>query len=438
MKNIFKIKFVAAVCAGSLLLASCNKDVEQLAPIATPTYPSGAGVAGAIAAIPGDSLYNRLLIKSGLAPMFNNNASTYTLFATDNNGIKIFAKSLYPLLDTSSNSAVSIFISTQVPTATAAGIILYNTIGGKYPSSAIPETFPNYPLPSQIVLDPNLPFARLPIFPSKRGSNLWVNNIPVTSVDLAASNGIIHHTYTIVAPPQATLRQMIANESTLSYYRAAIARADSGQLVKANNDSTNFFNYLLGYGVTNMTVLTPNDAAFQNLVFAMVYGKVYAAVYAAQIAGGASVPAAQAAANAAATPPANAAVAAGPAFLATNNVTTAQIRGIMAYHFLASGTTSITPNIRVFGVNLSPYSPSPTAVKTLVNSSIAAHPGILAGASFFGPFANSITFLGYGSLPPAATPYNGPAAISSALAGQLDKHAANGVYHIIDRVLLPQ
>lgn len=421
MKNIFKIKFVAAVCAGSLLLASCNKDVEQLAPIATPTYPSGAGVAGAIAAIPGDSLYNRLLIKSGLAPMFNNNASTYTLFATDNTGMKVFINALsggaVPL--NAPDATFSGFITANIPQTSAAGIILYNTIGGKYPSSAIPETFPNYPLPSQIVLDPNLPFARLPIFPSKRGSNLWVNNIPVTSVDLAASNGIIHHTYTIVAPPQATLRQMIANESTLSYYRAAIARADSGQLVKANNDSTNFFNYLLGYGVTNMTVLTPNDVAFQNLVFAMVYGKVLA------LTGSPATAAAQA----------NAAVAAGPAFLATNNVTTAQIRGIMAYHFLASGTTSITPNIRVFGVNLSPYTPSPTAVKTLVNSSIAAHPGILAGSGFFNGFSTGITFLGYGALP-TITPYSGPAA--NTLAGQFDKHGANGVYHIIDRVLLPQ
>lgn len=421
MKNIFKIKFLAALGAGMLLLASCNKDMEQLAPLATPTYPTGAGVQGAIAAIPGDSLYNRLLIKSGLSSMLNNNSVSYTLFATDNNGMKVFINALsgglVPL--NAPDATFSGFITNNIPANSAAGIILYNLVGGKYPSSAIPETFPNYPLPSQIVLDPNLPFARLPIFPSKRGSAMWVNNIPITGVDLAASNGIIHHTATIVAPPATTLRNMIAGESTLSYFRAAIARADSGQVVKPNNDSTNFFNYLLGYGVTNMTVLAPNDAAFQNLVYALVYGKVL------QLTGSASIAAAQA----------TAAVAAGPAFLATNNVTSAQIRGIVAYHILGNGTTSIKPDIRVFGVNFSPYTPSPTAVKTLVNAGFASHPGVLAGSTVVNGFAANIKFIGFGGLP-TTTPFAGPAA--STVSTLYDKHGANGVYHVIDRVLLPQ
>ena len=51
----------------SLFLTACNKDLEQFAPIAKPVYPSGAGIAGAIAANVNDSLYNRIIIKTRVA-----------------------------------------------------------------------------------------------------------------------------------------------------------------------------------------------------------------------------------------------------------------------------------------------------------------------------------------------------------------------------------
>ena len=44
------------------------------------------------------------------------------------------------------------------------------------------------------------------------------------------------------------------------------------------------------------------------------------------------------------------------------------------------------------------------------------------------------TFTGLGTFPPGGAPYSGTAANAVAI----DKHAVNGVYHIIDRVLLPQ
>jgi Fasciclin domain len=168
-----------------------------------------------------------------------------------------------------------------------------------------------------------------------------------------------------------------------------------------------------------MTVLAPNDAAFQTLVYGLVYGAVFAQTGSATIA------------NAQAT----GAVAAGPAFLSTNNVTSAQMRGIMAYHLLASLTTSTTtpyqPNIRVFSNNIPA---TPTFVKTLVNGSVAVHPGILAKATYTGAFATGATFTGLGTFPPGGAAYSGAPANAVAI----DKHAVNGVYHIIDKVLLPQ
>jgi uncharacterized surface protein with fasciclin (FAS1) repeats len=114
----------------------------------------------------------------------------------------------------------------------------------------------------------------------------------------------------------------------------------------------------------------------------------------------------------------------------TNNVSTAQVRGIIAYHILASDITgSYAPNIRVFSVNVST---APALVKTLVNGSAAAHPGIRAVATFTGPVATSVTFTGFSAL-------TGGAPFSDTPANVVDKdnNAVNGILHIIDRVLVP-
>jgi hypothetical protein len=400
--------------AGFAFLASCNKELEQMAPIATPVYPTGNGVAATIAANPNDSLFSRLIVRSGLTATLNDLSKNFTIFAVDNTGMRLFATAASggAVPPGAPDAVVSAFIAGSLPVASAAGIVQYNTIGQKLPAASIGASFPNFPYTSQIILDATQPFVRMNIFPV-RGTNSYVNNLPVTGVDQAAANGIIHHTYTIAAPPSATLKTMIAADTSLTYFVAAVNRADSGSTGLSKIDS------LLNYGVTNMTVLPPNNNAFRTLIFGLVYSQVFAAT------GNAALAAAQG----------NGAVAAGPAFLATNNVTTFQIKGIVAYHLFATLTSSTTtpyqPNIRVFSVNIPA---TPTFIKTLVNGSVAVHPGILAAAIYTGPFATAATFTGYGTFPSGGTPYSGAAANATVL----DKHAVNGVYHIIDRVLLPQ
>ena len=415
LKNKIIAGILPLVVAGALF-SSCNKDVQQFPAPVLPTYPanSNGALQKTIAATDNDSLYNRMIIKSGLASTLNDSSRSYTMFITDNNGMKAFMTAAFGIPAGSSNLVYSTFITTTLPAANAAAIVSYNTVGQTYTFGSLPAAFPNTPLPSLIVLDPTAPFFRNLILPSRQGTPAnYVNTIPVIGTDQVASNGIIHHTATVVTPPSAVLKTMIAGEATLSYFRAAIQRADSGQAV-----GTGQFDYLLNYGVTNMTVLAPNDAAFQTFIFTVVFGKALAA--------GASVPAA--------TTAANTAVAAGPAFLNTNNVTTAEVRGIMAYHLLASapaGSTSYTPNIRVFSNNISS---TPMLIKTLVNSGVPSHPGVQAKATFTGTAVTTLNFNGVGTLPPGGAPYSGPAATAVAQ----DKTAVNGVYHIIDKVLLPQ
>jgi uncharacterized surface protein with fasciclin (FAS1) repeats len=413
MKNI-NIKLLV-ILSGVFFLTSCNKDLEQLAPIAKPVYPTGGGIAATLAANPNYSMYSALITRAGMTATLNDSTKTFTVFATDNNGMRIF-------VNAASGGAIPIpapdatflgFISTSLPAASAAGIVQYNTVGQRLLASGIGTSFPNYPFTSQIILDPTQPFVRMPIFPVRGTPYSYVNNLPLVATDMAANNGVIHTAYSVVAPPTATLKTMIAAEPTLSYFRAAVARADSGSIGLSKFDS------LLNYGVTNMTVLAPNDAAFQTLVFGLVYSQVFA------LTGNAAI----------ATANANGAVAAGPAFLGTNNVTTALVKGIVAYHLLASLTTSTTtpyqPNIRVFSNNVPA---TPIFIKTLVNGGLAIHPGVMAQATYAGPAVTSLKFTGYGTFPSGGTPFSSAAATAITM----DKHAVNGVYHIINSVLLPQ
>jgi hypothetical protein len=395
-------------------LTACNKELEEFPPLPTPTYPTGNGIASTIAANPNDSLFNRLIIRSGQANTLNDLTKNFTLFAVDNAGMKIFVNAAsggaVPL--NAPDATFSAFIANTLPVASAAGIIQYNTIGQKFPAASLGTNFPNYPLTSQIVLDPTQPFVRMNIFPVRGTPFSYVNNIPITGVDQAAANGIIHHTFTIASPPTAVLKTLIAGESTLKYFRAAIARGDVGSAGLSKLDS------LLNYGVTNMTVLAPNDAAMQPVLRGILTQGYVAAGFSLFSAD--SLAALKSSVDSLSSSTAG-----------FNIVPVANIRGILAYHFLATNSSgSYTPNIRVFSVNIPAAA---TLVKTLVNGGAAAHPGISAQAFYTGPVVDSVKFTGLGTFPPGGAPFSG----TPAKVVVKDKHAVNGVYHIIDRVLFP-
>jgi uncharacterized surface protein with fasciclin (FAS1) repeats len=101
------------------------------------------------------------------------------------------------------------------------------------------------------------------------------------------------------------------------------------------------------------------------------------------------------------------------------------VKGIVVYHILG---TSI-PGIRVFSVNLPTTA---TAIKTLLNGAIAVHPGLLAQATFSGPFVGAATFKG------AANTTASNVIINPLNPFATDQNFINGVIMKIDQVLLPQ
>jgi hypothetical protein len=170
-----------------------------------------------------------------------------------------------------------------------------------------------------------------------------------------------------------------------------------------------------------MTVLVPNNQAFQTLLFGTIYSSLLQQHFDVATA-------AQMATSLSSSPT----VFSNPLLFSSLSATT--IRGILFYHLLATPnpiTASYEPNIRVFSNN---FSTSPTFYKTMLNAAIGVHPGIMAQATFTGPFVSSLKFTGLGTFPPGGAPYSGAAAN----AVSMDNNAVNGVYYVIDKVLLPQ
>lgn len=421
MKSIiknFKILLVPVVAA-SLILSSCNKGLESFPEIKTPTTPPVGITLGLY--IAGNSSYSLLdtaLRTTGLNTSILNKPGSYTLFAPDNNAFKGALNALFSIPLSSADAVFIGALKNPAFKSTLTQILMHHIMVSQMAITDFPTSFPNVSYSSALPLDAT-GAIRMNLFPSARPGVRYINNVPVTAPTLyIGSNGIVHGVPAVVAPPQGTMKTLMAADATLSYFRAAVARADSGSTGLSKLDS------LLNFGLTNMTVLAPNDAAFKGLIYNLVYAKAFAATSNTTIADA----------------QANGAVAAGPAFLATNNVTTELVKGILVYHFFATQTADPSipyqPNIRVFSVNMSAL---PAFQKTMLNNAFPTHPGVMTQATFTGPVVSGLKITGLGPLLTSTTvPYSGTPANVIPTATGMDRQAVNGVYYVIDRVLLPQ
>jgi len=400
-----KIHLLLAISA-IMILSACNKDLEQLS-APDVVAPAGLALGETIATIADDSLYYRLIVRGGMLAAINNKATTFTMFVPNNAAMRQFITAISGgLVPPGSPDAVfSGFITANIPVATAASIVSFNMIPQSIKTTSIPNTFPNWFYPTN--LNPTTgtpgfnPLVRLLTFPSTRNGN-WINNIPLIAVNAATANGIIHTAAAMPAPPSKVLWQKIATDPDLTYLATAVQRADSGV---APTTSASLVWVLSNFG-PNVTVFAPNNAAFQALIFGLVYQQVFAATGNAALA----------------TATANGAVAAGPAFLNTNNVSTQLVKGIVVYHLLGN---------RAF---LNNFPTTATAYPTLLNSGIPTHPGITLTCTFTGSFVTAASVKGLAN----ATASNILINPTPEPNGTSDQFYINGTLHKINQVMLPQ
>jgi uncharacterized surface protein with fasciclin (FAS1) repeats len=426
--TLFSFLFITA--AAVTMLPACNKDVPQAEPIVTPA-PTGLSITQTINADPDLSILKAALARAGtpLTALLADSTGAFTFFAPTNAAFQ----NLFAALGIPGTVGVAAFRPGQLDT-----ILRYHLIGGqKLTSSLIPATFPNVQEPSSFVLAaPSAslpPGLRMPIFPSKNGSSIFVNNIPVVQADIAASNGVIYKIPAVATPPSQYLWNRIDTAADLTFLRAAIVRADSG-----STSATSLQAALLN-PAANLTVFAPTNTAFQQVLtyqitqalVPIVTQQLIPVIRQQLMAGGATDSAATADAPALAAAQAPA-VAQGQATALTASPTvfqnaalygtlTAQtVKGIVVYHLLG---------VRAFTVN---FPTTPTLVPTLLNSAIPTHPGVSLKATFGAAGVTAATVKGAANPTPSNIPIN------PFPGGTSDQNYINGVLHKIDQVLLPQ
>ncbi len=233
-----------------LVSASCTKN--ENVPEATPiNYPAGTGstIGEVLNTNASFSILKAAVTKAGLMPAVSDKNSVFTVFAPDDAAF--------------TRSGISLGLINLLPAASVASIVQYHIVPGRnLTSSAIPTSFPNVQMPTAFVFpSPNTnPLVRFSNFPSKRGSNVFVNNIPVVTPDVAAANGTIHVTFAMLNPPSRVLLDTMSRDADLTYFAAAVTAADAG--VPAGSKFSDF----LANPLANFTVMAPTNQAFINLL----------------------------------------------------------------------------------------------------------------------------------------------------------------------------
>jgi uncharacterized surface protein with fasciclin (FAS1) repeats len=365
---IYKWPVAIMIAAAALVLQSCNKNVPDPIPI---EFPVGEGSSiGELLNDPSYSLLKTAVTRVGLMDALLNKNSVYTVFAPNNTA--------FGRIGITSDAQIN-----GLPLTTLVPLIQYHVVPGrKVTSTAIPDSFPNVQLPTAFVLPaPNTnPLVRMSTFPSRRGSNAFINNIPVTQADIAAANGVVHNVFVPIFPPSRVLADTLSRDTTFSFLMAAIARADAGLPAGSK------FAELLANPVLNFTVFAPNNNAFRALYTALGL-------------------------------PPNAG--------SINLVPVPTVIGIVAYHMHIFNNTKPTPNSvqpftgsRAFSVNL-PATATP--INTWLKVVLAPNP--------VPPLVISL----------APTPtVKGFANTTASNITAVDRHCVNGVFHVIDQVLRPQ
>lgn len=396
--SINKFLKPSLLIAGAVsLLVSCNKELPQAKPIEQPA-PTGSSISALLEASE-FSLLKAAVAKA--APASSSGLTPIAALLSDNTGVFTF---FAPTDAAFQNSGITGAHINGMTPASLDALLRYHLVGGqKVTSSVIPTTFPNIQLPTSLVLAPPSatlpPGLRMSIFPSKRGSTVWANNIPVTQADINASNGVVHKVALVVAPPTQFLWNRIDTAADLTYLRAAIKRADEGVTEASTLESA------LKNPAANLTIFAPTDAAFKAILTAQITQ--------ALMAQGMSQSTAAATAAALAASPS---VFTNPAV--TPVLTQEMVKGIVVYHILGT---------RGFSVNIPTTA---TAVPTLLNTAIAAHPGVTIQATFGATGVTAATVKGVANTTASNVLVN-PRSTS-------DQHYINGVLHKIDQVLRPQ
>lgn len=382
-----------------VLLASCNKIYEPVVPGVVYNAGDAANtIAKKIAATSTYSIFTAALNRTGLYSVLDEANASFTVFAPNDAAFTA--------------SGLSLAVVNAMPIAQLTAAIQHHIIPNeKLTAALIPSTVPNTEKKSDLNITTvafvaSIPTTAIPIkmsvFPSKRVTGAWLNNIPIAATDvITGSNGVVHTMAAVVAPPTRVLWDTLSRDPEYAYFVASVQRADSGY---AATSASNLQNAALSQPFASLTVFAPTNTAFQTLLTG--------AITQALVAQGMPLANAQATATALASSPT---VFSNPALYPV--LTAQMVRGIVVYHIMGQ---------RFFSVN---FSSTAANYPTLLNGAIPAHPGLSIFSTLSSNFGVALSVKGVG---------NATAAAAIATATGVDRPAVNGNLFKINQVLMPQ
>ena len=206
------------------LLFSCKKTETTLMSQKLPT------ITQQIASNSNFTILKAAFIKTGMDVLLDSPGS-YTLFAPDN--------------DAFLNSGISLTIINELSASRLKFILSYHLLPVKY----VLNDFKKDVYYNEVSVGGDSSFV------TKNNEGLFVNGIKISKTDLKQSNGVIHITAKVIFPPEVNMLNVIASDSSLSFFYAAIMRTST-------SSSTNFLK-MLDCGC-KFTIFAPTNDAFKN------------------------------------------------------------------------------------------------------------------------------------------------------------------------------
>jgi uncharacterized surface protein with fasciclin (FAS1) repeats len=301
-------------------------------------------------------------------------ANLINTLSTRGNSLTVFA----PDNDAFNNSGLPEAVIAVIPLTTLTPLLQYHIITNRFTGAAIPTALPNVQLPSLLQLPGGNPLVRMNVFPGKNATHVFGNNVYVNNMPVQQVDAVTGSNGVMHRIPfilQPPTTVLAQQIYTDPNHTLLTALIQRADVGQPAGLTR--LDSVLKFGVANVTVFAPTNNAVKALINVLSGGAV----------------------------PLGAPDATFISFI-NNNIPVANARGVVAYHILGN---------RTFAVNL----PATTSgIATLVG----AVPLLTVDRSTSAP-----RLLGAG---------NGAGNFSNITS--VDRHAVNGVWHVIDRVLLPQ
>jgi len=199
IKSSRSILFISSVIlVVGVVIAACNKTNTP-----STVAPGTNSIKSILQNATDATVLSSAIARVHLDTIFNG-TGPFTLFAPTN--------------DAFTAAGLTSSVLSAMPDDTLKNLILYHTIGANLTAASLPAG------PNAKIISANGDS----VFVTSNANGIFVNGVPLLSVDILASNGVIDAVSQVLFPPKGNILETIQIDTSFSYLVAAIARASQG------------------------------------------------------------------------------------------------------------------------------------------------------------------------------------------------------------------